>query len=281
MYQDIADAFTKNSIKGFSDVRRNKIFLLKTKCQKVHKIPIWNQSPSEKPVIVPDLWSPRNLAHLLWKKTVQIKSRVNHGLTQPALVSPLIVLTWLFHALKGQDSTKSDEMFCQIIIDLCCVWTGSFRRGWARFGGDRRSVTINSAPLTHGLFFLHFWKHFTNKFCRDKMKPLKSFSWPLRIKSHSGLSWWPEHMYTHDLQDDQRLKWRIIGIKSVVRCWSRSRMQEAEQRPKQKRVLTAVITSVDRYEVEERPKTVVGGVIRSLLCHMCMSVDRSNRHFHL
>ena len=131
----------------------------------MHKIPIWQQSPSwnSAPFMVPDFWSSRNLASPLRNDTVYTILRVNHGLTQPALVPPLIVLTSALSRSfrrKGQDKVPKTMVWGQIASDYGCldrfvpdgmiVKTGSFRTGWARFGGDQRSGTINGALLRLG-----------------------------------------------------------------------------------------------------------------------------------
>jgi len=58
------DTFTKNCLQRFCDIQRNEKVLLQTQCPKVHKILIWQQSPSKNraPFMFPNFRSPRNLA---------------------------------------------------------------------------------------------------------------------------------------------------------------------------------------------------------------------------
>jgi len=70
--------------------------------------------------MVPDLRSPRNLAHPLWNDTTQTILRVNHGLTQLALVPPLIVLNSALSSpfrRKGQDKVPKTNVWGQIASD--------------------------------------------------------------------------------------------------------------------------------------------------------------------
>jgi len=67
------------------------------KCQKIAKC--WGRA-----VYVRNLWSPRHLAHPLWNDPVQTISRVNHGLTQRAPVTPLLVLCLAFSTKRAWQS---------------------------------------------------------------------------------------------------------------------------------------------------------------------------------
>jgi len=58
-------------------------------------------------VYVRNLWSPRNLAHPLRNDPVQTISRVNHGLTQRAPVTPLLVLCLVFSTKRAWQSGRS------------------------------------------------------------------------------------------------------------------------------------------------------------------------------
>jgi len=69
------------------------------KCQKIAGC--WGRA-----VCVRNLRSPRHLAHPLWNDPVQTIPRVNHGLTQHAPVTPLLVLCLAFCNKKSVTKRK-------------------------------------------------------------------------------------------------------------------------------------------------------------------------------
>jgi len=69
------------------------------KCQKIAGW--WGRA-----VYVRNLRSPRHLAHPLWNDPVQTISQVNHGLTQRAPVTPLLVLCLVFFKKKSVTKRK-------------------------------------------------------------------------------------------------------------------------------------------------------------------------------
>ena len=142
--------------RDFSIIKGMKKFYYRHSVKKCTKYPFDSRAHLKSaPFMVPDLPSPQTLAHPLRNNTVWTKSRVNHGLTRPALVTPLIVLTSaLSRSFRRTGLGKVPKTmvwgigYVRLWLTRDIIWTGSFRTGWARFGGDRRSGTINSTLLT-------------------------------------------------------------------------------------------------------------------------------------
>ena len=105
----------------------------------------------------PNLRLPQNLAPPLRTDLVYTISRVNHGLTQLALVEHLIVLTSPLSRCfsrkqqdKVQKAVAQGASWVRPWLTRIILYTGLFLRGCARFGGDQRLGTINGAHLTPG-----------------------------------------------------------------------------------------------------------------------------------